>query len=42
MRRPLTNRLTVGSTTLDSTTPAIAAGAIANVTVGGNWTAATS
>ncbi|WP_424570273.1 CARDB domain-containing protein [Streptomyces sp. CH-036] len=33
-------RLTVGSTTLNGTTPAIAAGATANVTVGGSWTAA--
>ncbi|MEU0098747.1 CARDB domain-containing protein [Streptomyces sp. NPDC006267] len=32
-------RLTVGSTTLDGTTPAIAAGATANVTVDGSWTA---
>ncbi|NEB36086.1 CARDB domain-containing protein [Streptomyces sp. SID14515] len=33
-------RLTVGSTTLNGTTPAIAAGATANVTVSGSWTAA--
>lgn len=33
-------RLTVGSTTLNGTTPAIAAGATANVTPGGSWTAA--
>ncbi|MFF3823000.1 CARDB domain-containing protein [Streptomyces griseus] len=33
-------RLTVGSTTLNGTTPAIAAGATANVAVSGSWTAA--
>ncbi|MFJ1784615.1 CARDB domain-containing protein [Streptomyces anulatus] len=33
-------RLTVGSTTLNGTTPAIAAGATASVTIGGSWTAA--
>ncbi|MFI1226767.1 MULTISPECIES: CARDB domain-containing protein [unclassified Streptomyces] len=33
-------RLAVGSTTLNGTTPAIAAGATANVTVSGSWTAA--
>ncbi|MEV1048144.1 CARDB domain-containing protein [Streptomyces sp. NPDC049916] len=33
-------RLTVGSTTLNGTAPAIAAGATANVTIGGSWTAA--
>ncbi|MFE3475024.1 CARDB domain-containing protein [Streptomyces bacillaris] len=32
-------RLTVGSTTLDGTTPAIPAGATVNVTLGGSWTA---
>ncbi|MCG5212866.1 discoidin domain-containing protein [Streptosporangium soli] len=32
-------RLTVGGTTLDTTTPPIAAGATANVTVNGTWTA---
>ncbi|MFJ4823326.1 CARDB domain-containing protein [Streptomyces bacillaris] len=32
-------RLTVGSTTLNGTTPAIPAGATVNVTLGGNWTA---
>ncbi len=33
-------RLTVGSTTLNGTTPAIAAGGTANVAVDGSWTAA--
>ncbi|SCF79459.1 Pectate lyase superfamily protein [Streptomyces sp. Cmuel-A718b] len=33
-------RLTVGSTTLNGTTPAITPGATANVTLGGSWTAA--
>lgn len=33
-------RLAVGSTTLNGTTPAIAAGATVNVTIGGSWTAA--
>ncbi|MYT37564.1 APHP domain-containing protein [Streptomyces sp. SID8356] len=32
-------RLTVGSTTLNGTTPAIPAGATVNVTLGGSWTA---
>ncbi|WP_435831121.1 galactose-binding domain-containing protein [Polymorphospora rubra] len=32
-------RLTVGGTTLNGTTPAVAAGATVNVTIGGTWTA---